>query len=128
MNQIGPKGAMFPATALAGAVILIGAALKSGADANHVAPASAAAQLPHGIALDYQDNTEQPIAFAHRPGELVGGRSGAAFAVDSLLTTDANGKLIAASAGNYVWAIAREAATAADQLVCVEVVAPGTKA
>lgn len=128
MNLSGPKGALAPSTALAGAAITVGQTLKTGADANHVIPAAAAADMPRGIALDYQDTAERPIAFAHRPGELVGGRSGAAFAVGALLTSDANGKLVTAAAGNFVHAIAREAATAADQLVCVEIAAPGLKA
>lgn len=128
MNQIGPKGAQNALTALAGAAITVGQALQVGADANHVIPASAATQLPRGIAMDYQDTAERPIAVAHSPGELVGGRSGAAFAAGVRLTTDANGKLILAATGNQVWAWSREAATAADQLVCVEIAAPGITA
>jgi hypothetical protein len=52
-------------------------------------------------------------------GEIVEARAGAAFALDALLMSDANGKLITARRPNGHRARAPQAATAADQLVPV---------
>jgi hypothetical protein len=57
--------------------------------------------------------------FVDQPGEIVEARAGAAFALDALLTSDANGKLITCTTTNPVIAHALQAATAADQLVPV---------
>jgi hypothetical protein len=61
--------------------------------------------------------TGRTFPFVDQPGEIVEVRSGAAFALDALLTSDANGKLITAATTNPVIAHALQAATAADQLV-----------
>jgi hypothetical protein len=118
-TTFGPKGARHPDTAIAGSVIVYGTAVKRGADQNTLVQATAAS-VNLGVACDSQDTVGRAFLFAG-PGEVVEGRVGAAVALDALLTSDANGKLITALTGNPVVAIAREAATAADQLIAVEI-------
>jgi hypothetical protein len=125
-TTVGPKGPRKTNTAIAGSVIIYGTGVKRGADQNTLVQGTAAsANL--GIATDAQDTIGHAFPFA-QAGEIVEGRSGAAFVLDALLTTDANGKLVTAATTNPVTAIAREAATAADQLVTVEVAPAGYKA
>ena len=57
--------------------------------------------------------------------DVAKGKAGAAFAIDAKLTTDASGRFVTATSGQNVWAKALEAATAADQLVAIEVVGFG---
>jgi hypothetical protein len=129
-TQGGPKGALFGATSIAGAAVIVGRVLKRGADANHMITNTAATIRPTGIAIDNANAAEDALPYAHRPGESILGESGAAFALDAELTSDASGKLVAAATGgtNFVVAMAREAATATDQYVAVELVQPYLKA
>jgi len=55
-------------------------------------------------------------------------KAGAAIAIGAELTTDANGKAITASAGDFITAIALEAANAADDVIKVQIVKAGYKA
>jgi hypothetical protein len=119
----GPKGPKSPTTYLAGAAIVYGTGVKRGADANTVIPATAAS-ANIGVATDDQPTVGRTVPVAHRPGEMVEVRAGAAFALDALLTTDAAGKFITAATTNPVTAVARQAATAVDQLVPAEIVGP----
>ncbi len=52
---------------------------------------------------------------------------GAAVAFGDELTPDANGKAITAAVGNFITAIALEKATAADQIIKVQIVKAGYK-
>lgn len=122
-TTMGPKGALFPNTAVAGGAIVRGTAIKRGADLN-TAVQGTAASVNLGIAIDDQPTIGRTFSYAHRPGESVDARAGAAFALDALLTSDASGKLITAVSTNPVVAVARRAATAVDQLVPVELVGP----
>ena len=54
-------------------------------------------------------------------------KTGAAVAAGAELTSDANGKAVTAGVGNFVTAIALEAATGADQVIKVQVVKYGAK-
>lgn len=129
MPTSGPKGALHPNTYIAGAAIVRYRAVKRGADANHVVAADLNA-VPIGIAEENQDTAERSVRVADRPGEQVLGEAGAAFALDALLSADANGRLIvgAQAAGtNNVVAIARQAAGALGDLVAVEVAPRGYK-
>jgi hypothetical protein len=119
----GPKGAKAPNTALAGAAIVRGTGVKRGADANTLIPATAAS-VNVGVAIDDQPTVGATFPYAHRPGEIVEVRAGAAFALDALLTTDAAGKFVTATTGQAVTAVAKQAATALDQLVPAELVGP----
>lgn len=123
MNINGPSGALTPKTILSAAAIAKGYAIKRGADANHAVLATAAS-VNLGITIDNADAAERTLPYAFTPGERVLGRSGAAFALDALLTSDAAGKLVTATVGQALTAVAREAATAADQEVVVELVGP----
>ena len=120
----GPR-VLFPGTYIVGAAVLKGRAVKRGADANHVIHGTAAS-VNVGIALDDQDTAERNVLVAHRAGEAPLAEAGAAFALDARLTSDANGRLVAATTGQSVIAIARQAATALGQYVVVEVVQGGT--
>jgi hypothetical protein len=98
-----------------------------GADANSVVQATANA-VCLGIAEDNQQNLTRPLRVADRPGENTFGEAGAAFALDALLTPDANGRLITCTTTQNVAAIARQAATALGDLVSVEIAPRGQKA
>lgn len=119
-TTMGPKGGHRPNTAVAGAAIARGRAVRRGADLNTVIPANANA-VCLGIATDDQDVVGRTISFVDQPGEIVEARVGAAVALDAYLTPDANGSLVTATVGQNVVALALRAATAADQLIPVKV-------
>lgn len=52
-------------------------------------------------------------------------KAGAAVAAGALLTTDANGKAKTAAAGNFILAVALEAASAADEVIKVQICKAG---
>lgn len=54
-------------------------------------------------------------------------KAGAAVAAGAELATDANGKCVTATAGKFIAAIALEAATAADEIIKVQIVKAGYK-
>jgi hypothetical protein len=118
----GPK-VLHPSTFIAGAAINRGVAVKRGADLNAVVPATANS-VNIGIAYDDQDTAGRSVAIAHRPGEIPEVRAGAAFNLDAYLTSAADGRLVTATTGQNVIAIARQSASAADQLVPAEIVGP----
>jgi hypothetical protein len=118
-STMGPKTALLGTTMLAGAAIIRGRAVKRGADKNTAIHATLASPTV-GLAMDNQDNIGKAFPVAHREGEMVLAVAGAAFAIDAELTPDATGRLIAAATTQKVCAIAREAATAIDQLITVE--------
>ena len=122
-TTMGPKGGHRPNTGVAGAAIVRGTAVKRGADQNSVIPATANS-VNLGIATDDQDVVGRTVSFVDQPGEIVEGRVGAAVALDALLTSDANAKLVTATTGQVVTAVALRAATAADQLIPVRTVGP----
>lgn len=124
-TTMGPKGGHRPNTGIAGAAIVRGTGIKRGADLNAVIPGTANS-VNLGIAIDDQDTIGRSVSFVDQPGEIVEGRAGAAFALDAVLTTDAAAKLVTATTGQIVTAVAKRAATAADQLVPVQLVGPRT--
>src|SRR3954470_18117844 len=117
-TTMGPKGPDRPNTAVAGSVILRATAVKRGADLNTLVQATANS-LNIGISTDNQDTIGRTFPFVDQPGEIVEGRAGAAFALDAVLASDANGKLVTATTGQNGIARAKQAATAVDQLVPV---------
>lgn len=121
----GPQGGIHPKTAIAGAAIAKGQFLKRGADLNTLIPNTAGTIATIGVAADDQDTAGRSFMYHDLPGETVLVRAGAAFALDAKLMSDANGKAITATATNLPVAIAREAATAADQLVVAELMTQG---
>jgi hypothetical protein len=124
MPASGPKGALAPNSYRAGAAIVRSRSVMRGADANHAIQATANA-VPLGIAYDNQQTAERPVSVVDRPGERVWGEAGAAFALDALLTSDANGRLVTCTTTQKVHAIARQAATALGDLVDVEIAPRG---
>jgi hypothetical protein len=120
----GPKGALMPNTAIAGAAIQRGTFVKRGADLNTAIPGTANSRNL-GIAIDDQDTIGRTFSYAHRPGEIVEGRASAAIALDAYVTSDATGKMVTATTGQLAGGIARQAATALDQLIPIELTPPG---
>lgn len=123
---MGPKGPINLNTAIAGTAIVLGTAVKRGADQSTVVQATANSQNL-AIAYDNQDTIGRRVQIAGS-GCSVLGRVGAAVALDALLASDANGKLITATTTQFAIARALEAATAVDQLIAIEVLPYGTKA
>lgn len=119
----GPKGPRHGNTYIAGGAIVNATFVKRGADQNTIVQATAAS-TNIGIACDDQDTAGRPVLVADAPGEKVLVRAGAAFALDALLTSDANGKAVTATTGQVASAKAQEAATAVDQLVSAINIAP----
>jgi hypothetical protein len=117
----GPQGGIHPKTAVAGAAVAKGQLLKRGADQNTLIPNTAATIETIGVAADDQDTAGRTFPYHSNPGETVLVRSGAAFALDARLTSDASGRAITAASTNKSTLVAREAATAADQLVVAEI-------
>jgi hypothetical protein len=121
MPAPGPKGALFPTAYRAGAAISRCRFVKRGADADSVIHNAAATTRSLGISEEAQATVALPVRIAHRPGELVRIEAGAAFALDAFLTSDGTGRGITAASTNQVGAIARQAATAAGDLVLCEI-------
>jgi hypothetical protein len=123
-TTMGPKGGHRPNTAISGGAIVYGTAIKRGADLNHAVQATANS-LNLGIATDDVPTAERAFGFVDQAGEINEGRAGAAFALDAYLASDANGKLVTATTGQNAIARAKQAATAADQLVPVQLLQAG---
>ena len=122
----GPKGGLTPNTAIAGvALITKGTQLKRGADQNTLIPNSSNAIDTLAIAGDDQDTAGRTFIVYDQPGENVLVRAGAAFALDARLTSDGTGRAITAATGNKSCLVAKEAATAVDQLVAAQIIGIG---
>ena len=113
-----------PKSYLAGAAVQQYRAVKAGADPSHVVPATAAS-LNRGIAWDNQDTVDRAVLVAEDPSDKPLWESGAAYAAEAKLTSDATGRAVTATAGQPVLAFAIEAATGAGQLRTVRLVPPG---
>lgn len=114
----GPKGPHRPNTYLAGAAITKKRFVKRGADADSVIPATANSVII-GVAEEDQDRVGAPVLVTEGAGEIVEVAAGAAFALDALLQSDANGRAVAAVATQRPFAKAMRAATAVSQLIPV---------
>lgn len=121
---MGPKGPLLMTTYKAGAAVVKNRPVKRGADQDSVIPATDLS-VNLGVAYDNQDVIGRDVPVAHRPGEIVVVEAGAAFALDAKLKSDATGRAAAAAATNPYFAIARQAATAAGELVTCELVSAG---
>lgn len=127
MPAPGPKGAQLPASYRAGAAVVACRFVKRGADADSVvhntAPATSASV---GITEEDQPSVGRAVRVATREGELVRIEAGAAFAIDTLLGPDANGRALAHVAPGvgvtHHWgAISRQAAAVLGDLVLCEI-------
>lgn len=115
---------LWPKSYSAGSAITAHRAVKRGADEDSAVPATAAS-VNLGIAQDNQDNVGKPVSVAYVPGERPYWEASAAFAIDTRLASAADGRAVAATSGQSYLAISRQAATAAGQLVVVEIVSAG---
>lgn len=116
-RRIVPDGAVRPGLNLSGSAIAANRIVVMGAAVDQVAQAAAATApyygvtmnaIPNGITGDVQTKGKAPIT------------SGAAFAKNVNLMSDATGRAILATAGNNVIGRSVFAATAADQAIEVE--------
>jgi hypothetical protein len=122
MPAPGPKGALFPTAYRAGAAISRCRFVKRGADADSVIHNAAATTRSLGISEEAQATVALPVRIAHRPGEMVRVEAGAAFALDAFLTSDGTGRAHHRGVDEPGHgAIARQAATAAGDLVLCEI-------
>jgi hypothetical protein len=96
-TTMGPKGGHRPNTAIAGGAIVRGTAVKRGADLNTLVQGTAASVNLRASRSTTSRHVGRTFPFVDQPGEIVEVRAGAAFALDALLTSDANGKLITAA-------------------------------
>lgn len=119
MPVTGPK-VLFPTTQLAGAVINSGQIVKRGADVNTAIPATGSSATILGVAYDNQPNIGYAFPLVNRAGEMPLVIAGAAISLDAPVTSDANGNAVTAATGNTVVGVARQAATAAQQLIVIE--------
>jgi hypothetical protein len=121
---MGPKGPLLMTTYKAGAAIVKNRFVKRGADQDSVIPATDIS-VNLGVAYDNQDVIGRDVPVAHRSGETVLIEAGAAVALDAKLKSDATARAVAAAATNPYSAVARQAATAAGELIVCELVGPG---
>src|SRR5688572_7015753 len=105
-----------PRTYLAGAAIVKYRAVKRSADDDNVIPGTANS-VNLGIAMDRQDVVGRGVPIATQPGREVLAEAGAAFALGARLASDAAGRLVTATTGQNVTAIARQAALALSDIV-----------
>lgn len=124
-TPFGPKGrAEDHTTLIAGAAIVKHRGIKRGADLKTGILATANVQIL-GVSADNQDNVGHGFPLYMKPGALVTGEVGAAVALDALLATNSTGMFVTATTGQNVAAYAREAATAINQLIVIEIAAHG---
>lgn len=119
MPATGPKGGLLPTSIRAGAAVSQYRAIKRGADMNTGILGTANAVII-GVSEDEQTNVGRPFRLAHRPGELVLVEAGAAVALDVSVASDATGRAVLATTGQNGFGITRQAATAAGDLITVE--------
>lgn len=81
-----------------------------------------------GIIIPGQDNIPADGDVTVQIKDIGRWKAGAAIAVGAELATDASGKAVTAVTGNFIFAIALEAATAADQIILVQIIKAGYKA
>lgn len=93
-----------------------------------IAVCDTAGELALGIIVPGQDEIEADGDITIQVKDIGRWKAAAAVAAGVELTTDAAGKAAAAATGNFVLAIALEAATAADQIIQVQIVKAGYKA
>ena len=80
-----------------------------------------------GIIIPGQDSIAADADVAVQIKDIGRWKAGAAVAVGAELATDANGKAVTATAGSFIFAIALKAATAANQIIQVQIVKAGYK-
>lgn len=111
--------------AKAGAAITDGAMLAVSMDDNGVKIPTEAGAVAVGLLIPETETVAVGDDVTVQVKDMGLWKTGAAVAAGDLLTTDTAGKAIKATAGNFVMAQALQAATAADQVVRVQIIKAG---
>lgn len=111
-------------TAKASAKIENGAFLAATLTKDGVA-VSKASETPIGIFIAETETVEVGEDVTVQVKDMGMGMTGAAVDAGDLLAADANGKLIKATGGAFAVAVALETATAADQVISIQISKPG---
>ena len=111
--------------AQAGQAITGGALLAVAMDADGVKVVSTAGGVAVGLLIPETDNVAAGDTVTVQVKDMGLWKVGAAVAAGDLLTANAAGKAIKATAGNYILGQALEAATAADQVIHVQIIKAG---
>lgn len=109
----------------AGQAITNGALLAVAMDADGVKVVSTAGGVAVGLLIPETDNVAAGDTVTVQVKDMGLWKVGAAVAAGDLLTANAAGKAIKATAGNYILGQALEAATAADQVIHVQIIKAG---
>ena len=111
--------------AQAGQAITNGALLAVAMDADGVKVVSTAGGVAVGLLIPETDNVAAGDTVTVQVKDMGLWKVGAAVTAGDLLTPDATGKATKAAAGNFILAQALEAATAADQVIHVQIIKAG---
>lgn len=111
--------------AQAGAEIMDGALLAVAMDATGVKTVAEAGGVAVGLLIPETDTVAAGDTVTVQVKDMGLWKTGAAVAAGDLLTPDAAGKATKAAAGNFILAQALEAATAADQVIRVQIIKAG---
>lgn len=109
----------------AGAAITGGALLAVAMDATGVKVVSKAGDVAVGILIPETDDVRAGDTVTVQVKDMGLWKVGAAVAAGDMLSPDATGKAVKASSGNFILAQALEAATAADQIIHVQIIKAG---
>lgn len=112
--------------AQAGEAITDGALCAVTMDADGVKIAATAGGVAVGLLIPETDDVAAGDTVTVQVKDMGLWKTGAAVAAGDLLATDAAGKATKAAAGNFVLAQALEAATAADQVIHVQIIKAGS--
>lgn len=109
----------------AGADITGGAMLAVTMDSNGIKTVDTAGAAAVGLLIAETDDVKSGDTVTIQVKDIGLWKAGAAIAAGALLTPDANGKATTAASGNFILAQALEAATAADQVIHVQIIKAG---
>ena len=111
--------------AQAGSAITDGALLAVSMDADGVKVVDTAGAVAVGLLIPETDDVAAGDTVTVQVKDMGLWKTGAAVAAGDLLTPDAAGKATKAASGNFIFAQALEAATAADQVIHVQIIKAG---
>lgn len=110
---------------IAAADIADGSMLAVSMDDTGIKAVANAGDVAVGILIAETDGVKQGDTVTVQIKDIGLWKTGAAVSAGDLLTPDANGKATKAAAGNFILAQAMEAATAADQVIRVQIIKAG---
>lgn len=111
--------------AQAGAAITGGALLAVSMDADGVKVVGTAGAVAMGILIPETDDVAAGDTVTVQVKDMGLWKTGGAVATGDLLASDAAGKAVKADEGNFIFAQALEAATAANQVIHVQIIKAG---